>query len=109
MKKLILLQLLHVSSNKLKSVETNFVATDPFCESNVVFPDALSDTCTGRTFQDGKSCQAQCLEKVVLTCSCMTHLFGVIWIAKPDHQALMAANGKSTVFVNEKLSRNKRQ
>jgi hypothetical protein len=84
MKKLIFLQLLQVSSNKLKTVETNFVATDPFCESNVVFPDALSDTCAGRTFQDGKSCHAQCLEKVVLTCSCKNLLFGVIWVAKPD-------------------------
>ena len=86
MRKFIFLQLLlsEVSCNKLKAVQTNFVATDPFCESNVVFPDALSDTCTGRTFQDGKSCHAQCLEKVVLTCSCMNQLFGVIWVAKPD-------------------------
>ena len=86
MRQLIFLQLLlrRVSSNGLKAVHTNFVTMDPFCENNVVFPDALSDTCTGRTFQDGKSCHAQCLEKVVLTCSCMNQLFGVLWVAKPD-------------------------
>ena len=73
-----------IYSNSLNAFHTNFVTVEPFCESNIIFPDALSDTCTGRFFQDGKSCHAQCLEKVVLTCSCMNHMFGLIWVAKPN-------------------------
>lgn len=71
------------SSTQTTSISTEFTTLDPFCESNIIYPDARSNTCEGRAFQHGKSCSAQCLEKVTLTCDCMDMLFGVILVAKP--------------------------
>ena len=69
--------------NGVRIVNADFQTLDPFCESNIIFPDATSDSCSGRTFQHGKSCSAQCLERVKLTCSCLDNLFGILYVAKP--------------------------
>ena len=73
-----------ILGNAIRIVNTDFTTYDPFCESNIIFPDATSDSCSGRTFQHGKSCTAQCLEPVRLTCSCLNIHYGLIHIAKPD-------------------------
>ncbi|CBY39432.1 unnamed protein product, partial [Oikopleura dioica] len=80
---LLLFLIAQILGNKVKVVNTDFQTLDPFCESNIIFPDATSDSCSGRTFQNGKSCSAQCLETVRLTCSCIDIAFGVISVAKP--------------------------
>ena len=80
---LLLFLIAQILGNKVKVVNTDFQTLDPFCESNIIFPDATSDSCSGRTFQNGKSCSAQCLETVRLTCSCFDIAFGVISVAKP--------------------------
>lgn len=71
------------SSMQTSSISTQWTTLDPFCERNIIYPDARSNTCEGRSFQHGKSCSAQCLEKVTLTCDCMDLLFGVLLVAKP--------------------------
>ena len=81
---LLLLLIQEIVGNAVKIVNTDFKTYDPFCESNIIFPDATSDSCSGRVFKHGKSCSAQCLETVRLTCSCLNIHYGLIHIAKPD-------------------------
>jgi hypothetical protein len=81
---LLLFLIQEILGNAIRIVNTDFTTYDPFCESNIIFPDATSDSCSGRTFQHGKSCTAQCLEPVRLTCSCLNIHYGLIHIAKPD-------------------------
>ena len=53
------------------SIQTKFTTTEPWCETNIIYSDATSETCSGNAFQHGESCVAECKETVTLTCSCL--------------------------------------
>ena len=66
------------------SLHTRFVTAEPYCETNIIYTDATSETCTGNAFQNGDTCTAECKETVTLTCNCLSNVLSFLLIANDE-------------------------